>query len=554
MTPRLPNPWLRNGLFVALCLLGFAVLAAELIPRERRLDPRGVPFDRHADDEFRRTVDRVNAEFRASWEKSGLKPAPRGDELAVARRVSLGLAGTVPSLEEIRALEARPEGERVGWWVERLLEDRRSADYLAERLARAYVGTENGPFLVYRRRRFVHWLSDRLHVNEPYDSIVRALITGSGLWTDTPAVNFITATIDQNGTDRPSEEKLAARTARAFLGVRLDCVQCHDDNLGDRWRQRDFHQLAAFFSELRPTLTGIRDDRRQPYKYTYSHGDKEEVVSPRVPFESELLTKKGTRRRQLADWVTHRDNEAFARATVNRAWAILFGRALVEPVDDLPVPSENGKTVEEVLPPGLNALAEDFAKNGYDLRRLFRLIAATEAFQLDSRAEHEVTQAHEDAWAAFPIVRLRPEQVSGSLQQAARLRTIDAQSHILVQLTRFGRENDFVRRYGDAGDDEFGSHGGTIPQRLLMMNGELVKELTEDNLVQNAATRIAALAAHDDTAIEVAYLAVLARRPSDEEAAFFRELLHRKHGDERNRRVEDMYWMLFNSREFSWNH
>jgi hypothetical protein len=244
--------------------------------------------------------------------------------------------------------------------------------------------------------------------------------------------------------------------------------------------------------------------------------------------------------------VTHEQNKPFARAIVNRMWALLFGKPLVEPIDGIPL--------EGPYPPGLETLADDFVKHGYDLQRLIRVIAATDAYQRDSRADFEVTDRHEDAWAVFPLTRLRPEQVAGSLLQSASLSTIDADSHIIKKLTRFGQENDFVKRYGDMGEDEFDSRGGTIPQRLIMLNGDLVQERTKPAILTNASTRIARLATSDEKAVETSYLTVLTRRPEAAEMAYFCDLLKGSRGDERARRVEDLYWTLLNSSEFSWNH
>ena len=173
------------------------------------------------------------------------------------RRLSLALTGSVPSLEEIRRFEARPEGRGSTAWLDDLLRDRRSADYLAERFARAFVGTEDGPFILFRRRRFVAWLSDAILENRPYDAIVRDMIADSGVWTDHPATNFVTVTFDREA-ERPDPERLAARVARAFLGVRLDCAQCHDHPF-QPWKQADFRGLAAFFGGVRSDLRGIRD-------------------------------------------------------------------------------------------------------------------------------------------------------------------------------------------------------------------------------------------------------------------------------------------------------
>src|SRR5687768_5218938 len=159
--------WARNILFISLCLLGAGGVAANLLRRDTLDQPRTFRPNRfqaasHDENDWSATVVRMNAEFRAHWQAKGLPHSGQADDLTIARRLSLGLTGTVPSLEETRALEAVPAKERIEWWTSRILEDRRYADYLAERLARAYVGTEDGPFLIYRRRRFATWLSDNL--------------------------------------------------------------------------------------------------------------------------------------------------------------------------------------------------------------------------------------------------------------------------------------------------------------------------------------------------------------------------------------------------------
>lgn len=263
-----------------------------------------------------------------------------------------------------------------------------------------------------------------------------------------------------------------------------------------------------------------------------------------MPFQSELMPGEGSRRHRLAAWVTHPSNASFARATVNRFWALLFGRPLVDPVDNI---------VADDLPAPLRILADDFAAHQFDLRRLIRLIAATEAFRLDSAAEHEITEDHEKAWAAFPLTRLRPEQVAGSILQAASVETIDAESSLFIKLVTAVSEREFVKRYGDTGEDEFTGRGGTIPQRLLVMNGELVREKTKEDFF-NAASRIASLAPDDARAVETSYLTVLTRRPTDEEARHFEARLAGSTKQERARRVEDLCWALINSTEFAWNH
>ncbi|MCB9755987.1 MAG: DUF1553 domain-containing protein [Myxococcales bacterium] len=352
------------------------------------------------------------------------------------------------------------------------------------------MGVEQGSLIFYRRRLFVAWLSDQIIENRPYDELVAELIASDGLWTQRPATNFVTASIKPDGAI-PEEAALAGRVSRAFLGARLDCAECHDHPFDSRWTQRDFQGLAAFFGGAGVSVRGLQE-LRGAYEYEDQAAGATRTIAPQVPFSPELLPKDGAPRERLARWVTHPNNDAFARATVNRVWTLMLGRPLVEPVDDLPL--------EGPLPEALTRLAARFAEGGYDLHALIRTIAATEAFARESRAA--VADAPEvaegaPAWDRFPITRLRPEQVVGALLQSASLETVDRDSHVLLRLARYGQEAEFVRRYGDAGEDELQGDGGTIPQRLLLLNGALIHKRIGSDLVGNAATRIAALAPDD---------------------------------------------------------
>ncbi len=540
--------WARNLLFLAFCVAALGAFKSTVFPPEVS---RNRPLASGNSDDVRRAAAQVDAAFEAQWQANGLQPAPLAADLTVARRLSLALAGTIPSLEEIRLFEAQPADSRLEWWLSGLLADRRSSDYVAERLARAYVGVDDGPFILFRRRRFVSWLADQLHENRPYDALVRQLIAEDGLWTSKPATNFITVAIKPDSDEDPDPSKLAARVSRAFLGVRIDCAECHDHPF-DRWKQTDFQQLAAFFCQTKRTgARGIRDGDGEYQVENHRTGQKE-TIQPDVPFQQELLPAQGqSRRARLAAWVTSRENQSFSRAAANRAWALLFGRPLVEPIDNIPPQGD--------APAALDLLASDFVAHGYDWQRLLRVIAGTKVFRLDSKAaaatpNAEITPEHEAQWAVFPITRLRPEQVVGGLYQSGSLSTLDYQSHILVRLFKALGQNEFIQRYGDGGADEFDPHGGTIPQRLLLMNGDLVQKTTKDDPVANAISRIAALAPDDASAIETTTLAVLTRRPTVIEAEYFSQRLASAPAGERNRRLEDFCWTLLNSTEFSWNH
>ncbi|MFO0951309.1 MAG: DUF1549 domain-containing protein [Isosphaeraceae bacterium] len=382
----------RDLLFIGLVIGGATALGASLYPR--RLPDRSTQTARVApvDPSLRQTVASVDASFRSAWEAGKIQPARPADWLTVARRISLAMTGSTPSLEEIRSLERLPDRDRLNLFLNALLNDRRASDYLAERLARAYVGTEGGPFVIFRRRRFVTWLSDQLHDGRPYDQIVRDLIASDGIWTDRPATNFITVTYDPE-RKVVDPERLAVRVSRSFLGSRMDCARCHDHPFAD-WKLADFQGLAAFFGKAESGLRGIHEGDSD-YKPTDRKGGKEYTVEPKVPFHPELLPVGGNRRQRLAAWVTHPKNEAFSRATVNRVWALMFGRPLVDPVDDA--------LAAEETPEALAILADDFARHGFDLRRLIRAVAATEVFRLDSAAEPEPTEEAVQAWAVFPL-------------------------------------------------------------------------------------------------------------------------------------------------------
>ncbi|XZE53145.1 DUF1553 domain-containing protein [Planctomycetaceae bacterium SH139] len=507
-----------------------------------------------ADNRIDALVADLDAEFARQWEREQLESARPADWLTICRRLSLALVGSTMSLEEIRNLEGLPVSQRVPAHRERLLADKRFADYWAERLARSVVGAEEGPFLVYRRRRFVTWLSEQIATNRPYDEIVRQLITANGFFTDRPEVNFVTVTMESGEEGQPDPIRLAGRTTRAFLAMRIDCLQCHDDFLGNvelgtasepaSGRQQDFHQLAAFYSDSRfNILQGIRTEPH-PYQYTYLYDTEETTVEPKVPFLPELMPGKGSNAERLAGWVTHPNNRQAARAIANRVWALMFGQPLHAPVDDIPLHGP--------LPAGLDRLADGVNEFDWDLRQLVRVVSQTNVFQLASRADFEISVEHEKAWAVYPLIRLRPEQVAGSVIQASRLTTIDDSAAFVMQMLAFGTENDFVTRYGDTGEDEFKQENVTVTQRLLMMNGEMVRERTAENPILNASSHIRMFSPDDAKAVEAVYLAVLNRYPSAVESRHFLDRMDAS--ENRQQAVEDIYWVLLNSSELAWNH
>ncbi len=508
-------------------------------------------------DDLPGSVSAVDGFLETQWQTEGVAPAAQADDLQVLRRLALSLMGTVPSLEEVRQFEADEAPDRLERWTHRYLQDDRFADYFAERLARSYVGVEGGAFVIFRRDRFVSWLAEELRTNTPYDQMVREMVASEGLWTGEPASNFITSAVAEDTLDR---NKLAARSARAFLGQSIDCAQCHDHPFNENLREADFAGLAGQFGRVEVAALGVHEmsmsgpDMKPEKKKKESDDGAEEanepIPDPVVPFGKDWLPDNGTTRQKFAAWLTHAENRRFERAITNRVWGLMFGKPYVSPVDDMPDPPAADQ------PDLLDVLGADFRKHDYDLRYLVQTIASSKSFRLASThpaTDSDELAATEEAWAVFPLTRLRPEQIIGSIIQSSWVRTVDQNSHLVVRFMRFTKENDFVKEYGDLGDQELDQDLGTIPQALLRMNSEVTRDAVKTDLM-TASTRVAGMCRDDKSIVETTYLICFCRKPTPPEQKHFLSLLANVSKNEKSRIVEDIFWALFNSPEFSWNH
>ncbi len=493
---------------------------------------------------------RIDASLEKSWKEAQVEPAPAADELQFQRRLWLDVLGTLPSLEEIRALEAVAPERKHAWLIDRAFADPRFADALAERLARIAVGAGRKPDdLFYRRRRLVEWLREQVQERRPWDEIVRALLTTEGFSTDAPAVNFV---ISQDA----DPAKLAGRTARAFLGVRIDCAQCHDHPFAD-WKQSDFEGLAAFFA---------RTKRKGPYIHEEAKGDFDiedrkdgtlRRVEPHVPFDKEALPAvdegskkrpKVTRRDALAAWVTDSSNVYFARAIVNRTWAWLLGTGFREPVDEL----DQGKPSN----PELLALLElDTREHRFDLVRLVRAIVSTRAYALaskDAPGHEEAVTKKLAAFALYPLKPLHPDQLASAVFQATSFQTQDESRPLLLRIARSGQTSDFVTQHGGDLDAET-PEDETLLQRHSLMDGKVMRERLKDGPI-SVPSRLVVLAPSDRKIVEVAYLMALSRVPTPRELEHFEARLRGLGKREKIEATQDLVWALLNSVEFAWNH
>jgi hypothetical protein len=503
-------------------------------------------------------VDRL---FEDRWTREQLEPAGRAEDLQVLRRVSLALVGTIPSLAEIREFESDSRPDRLRQWTIRYLADRRFADYFAERLAIAFAGQFEQKVPYFSHARFEAWIADQLAAGRPYDQWVRDMIGQSGPPTSNRGANFVTAEIVQG---EQYANRLAARTARAFLGQRIDCAECHDHPFDD-WKQADFQGLAAYFAQVRTRSVGVEDDADLQHEVEDRKTLEKQVIEPRVPFHEEWLGEHDSRRGQLADWLTHDDNRRFYRAIANRVWGLVFGRPLISPVDALPDPPETTDSPDAAaadstdLSDVLDLLADDLREHGGDLRRLILVIMSARPFQLASthpRLEAESSSNEEmlqDTWGVFPLVRLRPEQLARSLEQAGSLRTITAGDNVWTLIRRELWMRKFAEQYGALDENELEESSDTIPQTIHRMHSRFTREQSRAGWL-SAAGRITATTSESQACLESCYLVCLTRRPTDVEREHFLGQLDGANANRRGRVVEDIFWTLFNSPEFEWNH
>jgi len=277
-----------------------------------------------------------------------------------------------------------------------------------------------------------------------------------------------------------------------------------------------FEGLAAFYGQARVTVGGVIDRNKEEgipvvYEIVDPGEDKGRVVEPEFPFHPEWASDDSHRRRRLASWVIHPENRRFERAIANRVWGLMFGRSWDDPVDDLGHPYEDEQQRDL-----LDVIGGEFRAHGGSLKSLIRIIAQSDAFRLRSDVPDVDVETYSEMdfnGAVFPLVRLRPEQMIGSRFQAARARTSGRNSNLFIRFARLTNENDFLKEYGDADDDELMQQSGTIPQALLRMNGRFTRELTDTESLTTAG-QVMRYSDDDETLVQKCFLACLMCLPT----------------------------------------
>jgi Protein of unknown function (DUF1553)/Protein of unknown function (DUF1549) len=494
---------------------------------------------------------RVDALILARLEREKSSPGPLVDDLGFARRAYLDLLGRIPRVSEIRDFQSSASPTRREELIASLLEAPEYAIHMANIWRRVLLpeGTDFERFGGIAG--FETWLRDQFANHRPYDQIVRDLLLAEGSPADSGPQLFYAAW-------ELKPEKLAASTSRTFLGIQLQCAECHDHPF-DTWSQRDFWGYAAFFSRLQPATANAPFPNMSAEFVEHKDGEihlpnSEEIVPARhlaskLPLDE--TTAQKSRRALLADWITAPDNPYFARATVNRVWSQLFGRGLVEPADDMR--EKNPPSHPELL----EELAHYFQQSHYDLRALARVLTTSDAYQRSSeRGETEIiVPAPANLFAYMAVKSLTEEQLYDSLTVAiARIQPaqLGGATFGLNRILDPGRQ-EFLRKLRTPNQNRQEFTSG-IPQALSMMNGSITGEAI-DPAKSDIIMSLSAPFFTDAERIEGMFLAAVSRAPREEERSRVEEYLAGyPEGEERQKGLGDVLWALINSAEFALNH
>jgi hypothetical protein len=532
---------LRPALFVPLVLL--VAIATPLCAADRPGPVQSaVALDKQLASE-------VNLATKAKW----------CDDETYLRRVSLDILGRHPSIEEITAYALDPAPSKRIKVVERMLDNKAYGENWAGywRDVIMYRRTEERALLASQALN--DYLVKELNNNTPWDKLASSFITAEGDVRENGATALFMA---QQG--RP--EETTAEVARIFLGIQIQCAQCHDHPT-DRWKREQFHQMAAFFPRVsvRPnrdqkmrsfevvgqdTFRGAgRMNNNNRFRGSAEHRmpDLEDptaagkLIEP-VFFATGQSLKSGAkdtvRRESLATWLTAPSNEWFAKAIVNRMWSELVGEGFYEPVDDM------GPDRECSAPKTLELLSQQFVASGHDVKWLMTTIMATDAYQRQSTKRRD---PNEQPFTANVAQRLRADQVFNNL--VAVLGVPDNRAGGGRGAYGFGRSprNAFSLVFGYDPSSPRDEVSGSIPQALAMMNSPVVNGAINARGRTELATLLSEI--KDDRALIIElYLKTIARQPTESEITTC--LAHVKEVNNRAEAFEDLQWALVNSTEF----
>jgi hypothetical protein len=508
----------------------------------------------------------IDRHLAAAWDKAKVKPAAPADDAEFLRRVYLDVAGRIPGATEARQFLDDKRPDKRQRLVEQLLGSPHYANHFTN-VWRALLLPEVTTSIQAQVQlpSFRGWLRKRLAGNIGYDAMVRELIAapispggmgkGFGYGGDgdaSPDAFFFAKDL--------MPENLAAAASRVFLGVKLECAQCHDHPFAT-WKRDQFWSFAAFFSGVKRQGPGevVIAGKEDPAKREIAIPNTSRTAKAKFLDGKEPAWAEGANaRRTLAEWITKPDNPYFARAAVNRLWAYFFGTGLIDPVDEI-AGGEHPATCPELL----DDLAKAFAASKFDLKFLVRAIAGSRAYQLTSRGEAG-NQAAVKLFARMAVRGLTAEQLFDSVAKATGFREAGPTGipGVAVVGGPGNPREEFLARFAAAGDKPTEKQT-SILQALTLMNSKLVADATSVEHSETLAGVVDAPFLDAAGKVEVLFLAALARRPTETETArvtkFIGERMHgaKDDGERQKRHAEalaDLFWTLLNSGEFALNH
>jgi hypothetical protein len=506
----------------------------------------------------------IDSHIDLSLKAESLTAVSLCDDAEFLRRVSLDITGIIPTAEAATAFLDSSDSDKRAKLIDELLA---SADY-GQHFADLWCDRINVKDLPVDREPFIRWLAASFNANRGWNEMVVEMLTAEGqynvitrgrrLGSVDPRALFVLLNTEDGVGKGPNPAWLAGESGRLFLGVQLQCAECHDHPFTETWKQTDFWGYAAFFSRL-------ESQNQQPNGRHWVETPAASNVSIAIP-ETALknvgqtvparllgegtdydLGKQEVLRHSLARWIIADDNPYFAKALANRMWAHFFGRGLVNPVDDLR--PDNSPTHPEVL----TLLAGELHRSDFDLKHLIRCLCLSQAYQRSSITQGE-SESGDPNYDRMPVRMLPPGVLYDSLKQATgwpelKLGLPERKTKLTVLTTFTPREVfvDFFRSsQGMEADPLQNDHG--IPQALKLMNaGQL-------NQVAPSVRQIAESAFSPEEAIERLYLTTLARRPSADESALIKGYLTKHRDVPMEQNYSAVLWVLINSAEFIGNH
>ena len=482
------------------------------------------------------------------------------------RRVHLDMTGRIPTPEEVLDFLKDGSSTKRQKKIEALLDSEDYLDYWTELWVNWLIGRRSDTDS--QRLGLRLWVRDALGKNIPYNQFVQELIAADGELRDNGAGNYILRY-------ERSPVLLTSHASRLFLGLPMQCAECHDHKT-EVWSQEDFYGIAAFFTGIKSEQKGfiesmdmVGNERRidnflltnKPEDSIWVR-DLEKHVRPHFLDGTEYKGSRLKKREALAQWMTDKSNPYFSQALVNRIWKRFLGRAFVEPVDGFG--AENQATNPELL----KWLANDFVIHDYDLQHLMRTILNSETYQRTS----QTNKSNEDDEFYYSHAYVKPltaEQFFYSLLQATgfeRLQQVKMEGikkqggedrrGMLRSLEQKKREHlqKFLFLLDNGEMEEIEAFNGTVPQALMMINGDMVNDSASHEEHGSFINYVLAKWREPADRLEYIYLNVLSRLPTTKEKTYFQRYMERSLYRSKDLAYEDLYWVLLNSAEFSLNH